>query len=459
MGSVGERARETWQAFRRPELEEERRAARAVWGALPDSLRTPDQALGRHSAGCAATYGIMEACDFYCTACYLADEANHTPPLSFEAVKAQLDRMRRYLGPWGNAQISSGEVTLLPCDDLVRIIRYARAIELSPMLMTNGRRILEDPSYLERLVNEAGLDKIAIHIDTTEKGRPGLKKGDREADIHWIRDAFARLVRETRRRTGRPLAAAQTFTVTDESFDDVPDVMRWMARNADAFRMISFQPTASVGRTRAHRRPEPVSRLWEKIDAGLGAAVNPSPFLFGHPECNQVSLSFVVCFLNGDSEEEVHLLDVARKGVAEDARFFRTLLNKGFQGFSPDGEPDRILLARILGRIARRPRFLPEILGYCASRTWGERSWIPRLVRAALAGRRWYVKPLVVVVHNFMSADDLATPLGQERLAACAFRVPVDGRMVSMCELNGTALRAELNRSAQERLVQLRTPG
>ena len=38
----------------------------------------------------------------------------------------------------------------------------------------------------------------------------------------------------------------------------------------------------------------------------------------------------------------------------------------------------------------------------------------------------------------------LATERGAERLDACAFRVPVGGRMVSMCELNATGLREEL---------------
>jgi hypothetical protein len=43
-----------------------------------------------------------------------------------------------------------------------------------------------------------------------------------------------------------------------------------------------------------------------------------------------------------------------------------------------------------------------------------------------------------------MDAQELATPTGRERLRACAFRVPVDGKMVSMCEVNATGLRKEL---------------
>ena len=118
------------------------------------------------------------------------------------------------------------------------------------MLMTNGQNLLKNPKYLERLVKEADLDKIAIHIDTTEKGRLGLKNNDSEKDIHWIRDAFANLLRQTRKKTGKTLNASQTFTVTEKNFHDIPDVLEWSLENVDAFRMISFQPTAEVGRTR-----------------------------------------------------------------------------------------------------------------------------------------------------------------------------------------------------------------
>ena len=162
--NIIEAGRRTWDAFWQPEMPDERMAAAAVWEQLPAKLKTDDQVLGRHSAGCSATYGVMEACDFKCTACYLADDANSTPPLPFEEVKEQLNAIRAHLGPWGNTQITAGEVTLLPCDDLVRILQYCQEIQLSPMLMTNGQTILKDPKYLERLVMEGGLEKISIHI-------------------------------------------------------------------------------------------------------------------------------------------------------------------------------------------------------------------------------------------------------------------------------------------------------
>ena len=43
-----------------------------------------------------------------------------------------------------------------------------------------------------------------------------------------------------------------------------------------------------------------------------------------------------------------------------------------------------------------------------------------------------------------MGAAEIDTELGRQRLAACVFRVPVDGEMVSMCEVNAGVLRKRL---------------
>ncbi|MEE2902797.1 MAG: radical SAM protein [Myxococcota bacterium] len=447
------RLRETWDAFWEPEIKDERRAARRVWDGLPHELRVEDQVLGRHSAGCAATYGVMEACDFYCTACYLSDEANHTPPLPFEDIKEQLDLMRKYLGPYGNAQITAGEVTLLPEDDLIRIIRYAKDIELSPMLMTNGQNILKNPRYLERLVREADLDKIAIHIDTTEKGRLGLKKSDTEKDIHWIRDAFANLLRQTRKKTKKTLNASQTFTVTEKNFYDIPDVLEWSLDNVDAFRMISFQPTAEVGRTRDKEQIGKNPQIWDVICEGLGQKINKHPLKFGHPDCNTVAMMFVISWIDEQGDQQRRLMEVTRDNEY-DRKFFFKLLCEGFAGFSPDGESGEVLLARILGRLRKHPSLAWEISTFCANRALQERQWIPSFLSAFGRGRFWQIKPFVIVIHNFMSAHELQTETGQQRLQACAFRIPIDGRMVSMCEVNGK-MRTDLNRRDQERLIQL----
>ena len=49
-----------------------------------------------------------------------------------------------------------------------------------------------------------------------------------------------------------------------------------------------------------------------------------------------------------------------------------------------------------------------------------------------------------------MSADELDTPRGQERLKSCIFTAPIDGELVSMCEINATDVRAEFYASQRE---------
>lgn len=408
------------------------------------------QFLGKISTGCAATHNVLERCDFYCTACYLTDEANHTPPLPFEQVKIQLDEIRKRLGPSANTQITAGEVTLLPRAELIRIVRYAIDIGLDPMVMTHGQHFLNDPTYLHQLMVEGGLQKIAVHIDVTQKGRKFLKPGMREKDLNPLRDQFANMIRDARRITGLTLNAAHNLTITEQNYEDVPDVMAWAERNNDAFRMFSFQPTADVGRTKAQVQTNRQAEIWKKICTHMPhGPSNQHTFTFGHPDCNTTSLLWVVRF-NG----EHHLMEVKREGATIDERFFSEVLDSSFNGFYMDGVDNALLTGKFLGMFARSPKFLWQWPAYAAYRGWLDRSWSLRFLKTVLTGGEWSCMPMILVVHNFMSREDIDTPKGQERLKACAFTLPVeiDGemRMVSMCEMNATDLRKKKNLQAQE---------
>jgi hypothetical protein len=48
-----------------------------------------------------------------------------------------------------------------------------------------------------------------------------------------------------------------------------------------------------------------------------------------------------------------------------------------------------------------------------------------------------------------MNAGEIASPLGQERLSACAFRVPIDGRLEPMCAVNALDIRSRFYQSAE----------
>lgn len=432
---------------------EQRALRERIWDGLDPSLKTETQMFGTRAVGCYATHNVYEGCDFSCTACYLSKGANQTPALPFEEVKAQLDFIRAHAGPGANVQVTAGEVTLLPVEDLIRIVRYASdELRLDVMVMSHGQTFDRDPSYLERLVVEGGCRKVAIHIDTTQRGRDGHHKSMSEKDLHPIRDRFADLIRETRRRTGIHLHAAHTVTVTESNLEEVPEIARWMVRNSDAFRMVSFQPTADVGRTREREMVGRRELVWSKVAEGMGLeAINPTTFTLGHPHCNNVNLSWVIRF--GD---EAHVMEVVRPDEALDAWFWRELMSGAFKaGLHSDGDAWGGA-GDVLGMFVRSPKYLWQWPGYSALRCWTEREWFSRFLKALAGGESVSVRPLVTVLHNFMSAHELETPIGQARLEACAFKLPVDGRMVSMCEMNGTDLRERTNERTKD-LVALRT--
>jgi pyruvate-formate lyase-activating enzyme len=414
-----------------PLRSERLQAIARAWRDLPDPLKGPVQALGRQNAGCAAVYRVMDRCDFSCDACYLGSADDRVPPGGFARARGQLDEVRRALGPWGNVQLTGGEITLLPVDELVRLVRYCREIELDAIVMSHGETFRRDPAYLARLVTEGGLEKVAIHVDTTQRGRPGWSRPANERALHPLRDEFAALIRQTRTDTGRPLRACHTVTVTDQNLEEVPEIMRWMADNADAFHLVSFQPAASVGRTRVHSLGAPRDRVWRLISEGLGQPMNRHAFEFGHPDCSEVALAFVVRY--GATRQ---IVQVHRPEAPVDRWFMSALLRSRFRGFVHDGEPMPEVLARLLGIFLRDPRLPAQAAAYCLYRAGTERGWLPDFVQAVATGQPWSIRTLSVVVHNFMSPEQLATDQGQHRARACGFRLPVAGRMVSMCELN-----------------------
>ena len=140
------------EEWRNPVHPDTRRALDDAWARVPDSLRTPRQFLGRQYAGCGALIGAMPRCDFACRGCYLSGDANRIPAAPLEEIDRQLQSLRRWLGEGGGVQITDGEVALRDRDELLWIVKRARALGLIPMLFTHGDGILRDPSLLRRLM-------------------------------------------------------------------------------------------------------------------------------------------------------------------------------------------------------------------------------------------------------------------------------------------------------------------
>lgn len=432
--------------LRDPVTAEKRALLDARWNALDSSLRVGTQALGRKGTGCGATIGIEPRCDFSCTGCYLGADANRSAPLPMASVRRELLALREWLGPKSNVQITDGEVTLRDAGELVEILRFARSIGIIPMVMTHGDRYRLEPGLLERLVVEGGLTETSIHVDVTQRGRQGHGRVESERELMPLRDEFASLIRATRRRTGRPLRAAMTVTVTESNLGEVADIVDWTVRNRDAFRLLSLQPLARVGRTRKDERGVAPDDVWNEIGKTTrryhaDSGTRP-PLHFGHPDCSRF-----VPFVAVERSGSVQLLELIRRSPDDEA-IMNEYAATGLLGATFRDDHPIEAAGRGLGMLVRAPRWL---LG--RGRRWVDRRLadgigvsLARLALDLLRGRA-RVDGLTIATHHFMNADELSTTRGRERLEACVFRVPLDGRMVPMCEVNAAGARDALYRA------------
>jgi hypothetical protein len=415
------------------EAHETRASLATAWATLPETLRGPTQFLGRHYAGCGATIGVMPQCDFSCAACYLGEGSNRRSPLPIVEIKAQIQTLRRWLGPAGNLQLTDGEVTLRSEAELIEIIAYARSAGLVPMVMTNGETFRRKPGLLERLMTEGGLTEVCFHIDTTMQGRlDHYANAVTETDLNGLRAEFAEIIRTARRRTGLRLEAASTVTVTQLNLEGIAGIVRWFLNNADAFKMVSFQPVADVGRTDP-RLVEGVSsdQLWSRIAEGAG-----DPLLLrgegwlGHPACGRFVQGMAVHRKDG-----VALVPLYRRDDAGEMRFLRRLLDRvGGSSFRLDTR------SRAIRRIAHLFRLHATFL---------LKHGLPYVFRLARRASTLRARYFCIVSHHFMNAAEIDSPLGVERRSMCAFRVPIDGRLEPMCAVNASGMRARFYESAE----------
>lgn len=427
-------------------LEPERKAAlERQWESLDPRWRTPFQAFGRKNSGCAATIGLHPRCDFACAGCYLGEEANSIQPLSLDQIFLQLDQIRAWTGPKGNVQLTDGEVTLRPVEELLRVLERCRQLELMPMLMTHGDSFRRRPGLLERLCVEGGLTEVSIHIDTTMRGRLGYKHARHEQDLAPLRDEFAQLLREVRRKTGSTIRAATTMTVTRENLNGVAHVAAWCARNRDVFKMLSLLPVADVGRTERALSSVSPDECWAEVARALAPYCddlqNGRPLHVGHPECNRVT-SFL-CFERRSSPQSPRFVKTVSDASDEDREFMERFAATGLMGIGYRGDAPLVGWARKLGAALRA---LPFLLGpgqrYLRRRLAAHDLRLTRTVFDLVRGEL-SVSGFSVVSHHFMGRAEIETPLGQERLSACVFKLPVGDEMKSMCEVNLLGARAQ----------------
>jgi len=414
------------------------------WSKLDPAIKLQTQGLGQKATGCGATIGIQPKCDFACTGCYLGDEANKIPALPTSAILEQLRQLRAYLGPKSNVQITDGEVTLRPVEELIEILAYARKIGVIPMLMTHGDNFRRQPGLLERLMTEGFLTEVSIHIDITQRGRDGYRSPKTELELMPLRDEYAQMIRTARKVTGRRLRAATTLTVTQQNLPHISDVTRWVIDNRDAVSLISFQPMAHVGRTRKNLEGVTPQELWNEVAKATSEYGMPikgaGPLHFGHPDCTRfVSLISI----QKPGEKKPKLMQLIRD-EPEDLQIMKEYTDRGLLGMAFRDDTPAEMVGRAVGAIRTAPVwFFGRVRRFLDGRLMNEAGtkFFPLLFKG-LAGRV-KVGGVTLTSHHFMAPEELATDVGQARLAACVFRLPYKGEMIPMCQMNAGGVREE----------------
>ncbi len=425
--------------LKEPVSSERQSRLKARWENLPPSLKTDRQVVGQHLVHCGYTMGASY-CTFSCTHCYLPKNANRVPIPSIDEMKAQIDANRRFMGPASGLQITGGDVVDAYWHagrggELIEIVQYANQVGVVPMLMTHGQTLLEQPDYFVQLVQDGGLRKIALHIDMTQAGRRDypIRELESERDLHPLRKAFVDLIQYVRQKTGVRFYAAHTVTVTERNLDSISDILRWLladAKHLDVFRMVSFQTEANVGRTRFSQSPVTPDQTWRQICVGVGMELPRDNLSFGHPDCSNMTTLMVVY----PEREVINLIPNDERSRS----FWKsTLKTFGAIEFRDDQFVDMML--RISSVLMRHPSMFIKALKYIHHRQRAEKLGY-ELIGRVLRGQ---VRFLNIVLHNFMSASDVATPRSvvvQKRLDACSFRGAVqrngEWNPVPMCEIN-----------------------
>jgi len=408
------------------------------WQELPDDARSPQQLLGRRTAGCEGTHGVFPRCNLACTPCYHAREAQHVRtdgPHTIAEVERQMAYLRTTRGTGQHAQLIGGEVTLLGPEDHARALEVMERHGRKPMSMTHGDF---DYDYLHDLAIAPDGSRrfrrlrVAGHFDSLMLGRRGVPRPRSEAELDAHRRRFVAMFERLRAQHGVGFDLAHNMTVTPRNLGEVASVVRSCA--GMRFGMMSFQPAAYVGNPRRWKedfRAVTIDDVWAEIERGVGTRLPWAHLQMGDARCNRSAYGILAGgrwtpILDDRDERDLRVRD----------RFL-----DAFGGMDFERAP-AALVAAVARVVARQPAVVPAAAG-----------WAARFVRRSGARRLLTGRPraLTFVVHAFMDAEvvkpaweglqrgetagDPRVRAAQERLQACSYAMahPDEDRLVPAC--------------------------
>jgi 7,8-dihydro-6-hydroxymethylpterin dimethyltransferase len=341
---------------------------------------------------------ITQRCNLDCTLCYLSDSAQALRDFPLEEVFRRIDLIVQHYGPGTDVQVSGGEPTLRPREELLAIVRRLSERGLRASLFTNGIKATRD---LLRALTDAGLKDVAFHVDTTQQ-RAGFAN---EADLNVLRLEYIERAR------GLPISVFFNTTVHAGNFNEVPMLSAFFVRHADVVRFASFQLQAETGRGVLGAREDVIDNhgVAHRLQQGAATPLSFNVLNAGHHECNRSAVLLVV---NGKAHD-----------AFADAAFVQRFMRETATLPIDRGTPWRA--AKSIAKAAlSRPALLWSSLCWLAA--WGWR------LRADLWAARGRVHKLTLFTHNFMDA----CRLDAGRLDTCVFMAITQDGPLSMCAFN-----------------------
>ena len=167
---------------------------------------------------------VTTSCNLACTGCYRPKTEGHKTLAEIEDDLAVFKRERRS----DCMSIAGGDPLVHP--KIVDIVRMVRQGGWKPIINTNGLAL--SPRRLQEL-KRAGAFGFTFHIDTSQARRDSTATV--ESDHNPLRLKFAQML-----AAEGGLTCAFNQTVTSETLDQVPEVVRWAQRHPDIVHTVVF---------------------------------------------------------------------------------------------------------------------------------------------------------------------------------------------------------------------------
>ena len=372
--------------------------AELAWRMQRTGQWLPGQTAGRRWGVACVSLEITQRCNLDCTLCYLSESSEALLDFPLDEIYRRIDLILAHYGPGTDVQVSGGEPTLRPRDELIAIVRRITQRGLRASLFTNG--ILAGRGLLQDLA-EAGLCEVAFHVDLTQQ-RAGYAS---EAELNALRLGYIARAR------GLPIGVFFNTTVFDANRAEIPMLAAFFVAQAGAVRFASFQLQADTGRGVLGARDGAIDNpsVAAALQQGAGTPLGFDVLAAGHQACNQ---SAVLLLINGRAYDAF-----ADKAFIQ--RFMRETAALRIDRRTP-GQGLRSLALAML----RRPGLLLATLGWLRRLAW--------LARADLWAGRGRVGKLTFFTHNFMDA----CALDADRIDACVFMAITQDGPLSMCAFN-----------------------